>query len=231
MTIACLMPVRGRHEQTVANVRRLQQMAGHEAHWLCIVDDDLPLERALDQHGVAVIGTTTQQGYWRSLRDALAWTPTATHLVNLANDLLPGRDWLARAVEAYRAAFGDGDGMVGFNDGVHAGRQAGHFLISRALLDRYGGWPVWYRHYFGDTELNERARSDGRLVMAPWAVLYHDHPLNGGQDDATYAEGRATWNRDSALFAQRRTQGWPKQPDSNIPAATPGRLAFVGPMA
>ena len=109
---------------------------------------------------------------------------------NLANDLLPGQHWLQRAVAAYAATFGDGPGLLGFNDGHHETEHSCHFLISRMLLDDYGGWPVWYDHNYGDTELCQRAIADGLYAKAPWATLFHDHPYFGGDDDSVYAEGQ-----------------------------------------
>jgi hypothetical protein len=73
----------------------------------------------------------------------------------------------------------------------------------------YGGWPVWYDHNFGDTELCQRAIGDGLYVKAPWATLFHDHPYFGGTDDAVYAEGRAQSDRDHAIYEDRRRRGWP----------------------
>lgn len=99
--------------------------------------------------------------------------------------------------------------MLGFNDGHHELMHSCHFLISRALLDRYGGWPTWYDHNYGDTEICQRAIADGVYAKAPWAVLYHDHPYFGGTDDAVYAEGRAQVERDRQLYEQRRRAGWP----------------------
>jgi hypothetical protein len=130
-------------------------------------------------------------------------------LCGLANDLLPGRDWLARGLSAYRETFGQGDGLLGFNDGIHGVDHSPHFLISRRLLERYGGWPVQYWHNYGDLELCQRAIRDGLYAKAPWAVLYHDHHITGGQHDAVYREGDASVQQDRQLYEQRRRAGWP----------------------
>jgi hypothetical protein len=225
MNIAAIMPCRGRAEQTVANVKRLLATAG-DVEWslICVVDgdDDAMLaigemiERSPDLTGRLFYrflrpSHGQRWGYWRSLE--LATTESqATHFVNLANDLLPGMHWLKRAADAYQATFGSDDGMIGFNGDSHEVDHSCHFLISRGLLDRYGGWPTWYDHNFGDTELCQRSIADGCYAKAPWALLYHDHPYWGGQDDAVYAEGRANVERDQALYQQRRAQGWPTQP-------------------
>ena len=220
MDVAAIMPCRGRAAQTVANVRRLLATAGleHGREWyLYLVSgwDD-----AVDVSGIAseVAGDTGQSvivmsssdpvlTYWQALEMPMRVSDVPL-FVNLANDLIPGRHWLARGVAAYRARFGDGDGLMGLNDGLHGPEHSSHFLISRSLLDRYGGWPVWYTHNFGDTELCRRAQADGCYGKAPWAILFHDHLENGAQDDVVYQEGRASYDADARLFEERRRAGW-----------------------
>lgn len=217
MDVAAIMPCRGRAEQTIANARRLLATAGYEdCVLICACDDDPAVYDALKASDVADrcnpvllsgrVGVGGPLGYWRVLASVQA---PYDLLVNLANDLIPGRHWLARGVAAYRARFGDGDGLMGFNDGLHGPEHSSHFLISRALLERYGGWPIWYSHNFGDTELCRRAQQDGCYGKAPWAVLFHDHLENGAADDAIYQEGRASYERDARLFEERRRAGWP----------------------
>lgn len=216
MDVAAIMPCRGRPAQTVANVRRLLATAGYnDAAIICVCDDDPEVYEALKVSDVAdrcnpvllggPLGVGGPIGYWRVLATLRA---PYDLLCNLANDLLPGRNWLARGMAAYRARFGDGDGLMGFNDGLHGPEHSSHFLISRALLDRYGGWPTWYSHNFGDTELCRRAQADGCYGKAAWAVLYHDHMENGANDDAIYQEGRASYAQDARLFEERRRTGW-----------------------
>lgn len=223
--VAAIMPCRGRAAQTVANVRRLLATAG-DVRWqlICMVDRERATFDALlaAKTGAHVMMQTQEDmpGYWWGLANATHNTE-ATHLVNLANDLIPGRNWLARGVAAYRARFGDGDGLMGFNDGLHGPEHSSHFLISRALLEHYGGWPVWYRHNFGDTELCRRTQQDGCYGKASWAVLFHDHVENGRADDAIYQEGRATYDQDARLFEGRRSAGWPRV--ATAVNATPSR--------
>jgi len=222
MDVVAIMPCRGRVEQTVANVRRLLATAWHTAGYegwrlVCVMSQDepalcdalLPLTKPATSPLIVVTPAPGTITYWDALATITKGTD-ATLLVNLANDLIPGRHWLKRGIDAYRARFGDGDGLMGFNDGLHGPEHSSHFLISRALLDRYGGWPVWYQHNFGDTELCRRAQRDGCYGKAPWAVLFHDHLENGAADDAIYQEGRASYNRDERLFDERRRAGWPR---------------------
>lgn len=210
MNVAAILPCRGRLEQTVANAKRLRSTAGYNDWRLIAVggQEDRAVLTALAKIDVETLTTDTPRvTYWQALADATERTE-ATHLINLANDLLPGQHWLKRAVDAYEQLFDDGAGMIGFNGDSHEVGHSCHFLISRSLLDRYGGWPLVYRHNFGDTELCQRAIADGVYAKAPWALLFHDHPYWGGQDDPVYEEGRASIARDQMLYEQRRKRGW-----------------------
>lgn len=217
MRVAAIMPCRGRAEQTVRNVRRLLATAGTDDWELwCVVDDDAALWRELGQElqgsGVQLRLMRAEHGrnggYWYALAYATEQTD-APLLVNLANDLIPGQHWLARALRAYDQTFGPNAGMLGFNGDSHEVGHSCHFVIDRHLLAAFGGWPVWYQHNFGDTELCQRAIAIGAYAKAPWALLFHDHPYFGGDDDAVYAEGRATSDRDAQLYHDRQRANWP----------------------
>jgi hypothetical protein len=149
-------------------------------------------------------------------------------LVNLANDLIPGMHWLARAVTAYRSAFGAGDGMIGFNGDSHEVNHSCHFLISRSLLERYGGWPTWYDHNYGDTELCQRAIADRCYGKAPWALLFHDHPYFGGADDAVYMPRAGPGSRATGRCL-RNASGWAGRlwRKRYMPDSTPDTLEHI----
>lgn len=98
---------------------------------------------------------------------------------------------------------------MGFNGDGHGPEHSCHFLIHRLLLAQLGGWPTWYRHNFGDTELCQRAAGLGCYAKAAWAILYHNHPVAGAAADGVYAEGGAHWAEDQRLFEERRRLGWP----------------------
>lgn len=211
MKIAAIMPCRGRADQTVANIRRLLTTASYD-NWqlICMIDRDVAVDRAIENADLPVWRmNAAQPGYWRALQQATEYWSEFTHLVNLANDLLPGQHWLRRAVEAYQAQFGPNAGMMGFNGDSHEVGHSCHFLIDRKLLAAFCGWPVWYDHNFGDTELCQRAIAARSYAKAPWALLFHDHPYFGGKDDPVYAEGRASATKDEALYHERRRLGWP----------------------
>lgn len=210
MDVAAILPCRGRTEQTIRNVQRLLATAGDVDWHLYLIGSigEMWFQFPEYAHVHTLSVANNPLSYWQALQHVTDMTDTLL-IANLANDLLPGRHWLARGVAAYQARYGRLNGVMGFNDGLHGPEHSSHFLISRNLLAQYGGWPIWYRHNFGDTELCARARQDGRYGKAPWAVLYHDHLESGAPDDAVYQEGRAHYDQDAALFESRRRAGWP----------------------
>lgn len=210
MRVAVILPCYGRPEQTLRNAQRLRQAAGRvDALWYATGGpDEAPTLAQLAREGWAPqVPADRPLTYWEALQRVTDAT-AAPLLCAVANDLLPGVRWLAVGLDAYRARFGDGYGMLGFNGDGHGPDHSCHFLIHRELLAELGGWPVWYRHNFGDTELCIRARQLGRYAKAPWAILYHDHANVGAGDDDVYQAGRSGWDADERLFRARRARGW-----------------------
>lgn len=215
--IAAIMPCRGRPEQTVRNVKRLLATAGIPQGpdtWqlICMVDRDPEVNAALRDADLPIWRMDTEHpGYWYALQQAVNFWPEFTHIINLANDLIPVGPWLQRGNAAYNEAFpGDTYGLLGFNGDGHPVDHSCHFMIDRDLLTYMGGYPTWYLHNYGDTELCARTTDMGMYAKAPWAILAHDHPYFGGTDDRVYEEGRTGIASDHALFVQRRAAGWPK---------------------
>lgn len=210
MNIAAILPCRGRREQTVVNVKRLLQTAGYDTWRLYAVGgkEESDTLTALAKLGIPTMTAVADHlTYWEALQEATNVTSEPL-ICTLANDLLPGIHWLRRAVAAYEETFGAAPGMVGFNGDSHELNHSCHFLIHRELVARYGGWPRWYKHTYGDTELCQRAIADELYAKAPWALLYHNHPFWGGADDEVYQEGRATMERDQQLYERRRARQW-----------------------
>jgi len=140
MTIAAIMPCRGRPEQTVTNVRRLLATAGY-SDWqlICVCDGDREVYDLIRRElpDIIVGGSQRRQGYWRCLQQGMQQT-NAPFLINLANDLVPVGPWLKRVAETYLATFGTNDGMIGINGDGHSVGHSCHFLISRGLLELLG---------------------------------------------------------------------------------------------
>lgn len=212
--VLAILPCLGRYEQTLELIPRLRSSAGIDFTLTAVVDYDPPLVSRLQQIGVNPIVNPGPRrwGYWLSLKHAVVNASSKPNLiVNLANDLLPGRQWLRRALDAYDERYGTAIGMIGFNDGIHTGAHAAHFLISSMLLYRWYGenwWPLHYRHNFGDTEICQRAIELGLFAVAPWAILYHNHPAAGRAWDEGYEKAVEGWREDSQMYEQKRVHKW-----------------------
>lgn len=210
--VTCILPVRGRPEQTVQVAARLLETAGDvPAEWIVSSgadDHDICQEITIRAGAWRQVGSFGRRlTYWQALALATEHS-SAPILCCLANDLAPERDWLANGVKAYAARFGGLPGLMGFEGDGHPVHHSCHFLIGRALLAELGGWPVHYDHNYGDAELCLRAQALNRYGKARRAVLRHLHPaLSAAQDDAVYREGRAQWHQDRATF-ERRAHLW-----------------------
>jgi len=211
-TVAVILPCYGRFDQTIEYAQRMRHKAGTviSAEWWAVgghEDDDTI--QSLVLHGWKDQGSTEPRlTYWQALSKATA----ATHapiLCAVANDVWAGDDWLEEGLAAYHDRFPDGEGLMGFAGDGHGVTHSCHFLIGRGLLAHLGGWPLHYRHNFGDTELCRRAQALGRYGKATRAILEHRHPIvTGAPDDAVYQAGRAEWAADEALYYDRLARGW-----------------------
>lgn len=215
MYIVVILPCRGRKEQTLDVVQRLLATSGlqYGVDWKLVLvsgtDDADIVESVASQCNVSgVVDSAPRLSYWEALHVG-SQEHKASLYVCVANDVLPCINWLAIAHKKMLDTFSDGVGIVGFNGDGHGESHSCHFMISEVLLEWYGGWPVWYHHNFGDTELITRARQEGRYVKSPWAILFHDHPwIAAKEDDHVYSEGRSQANTDGMLFTLRKANGW-----------------------
>jgi hypothetical protein len=210
--VAVILPCYGRYMQTLEYAQRMVRKAGAvDAEWVAVGG------QAQHETIHALIETRQWSGmthtgknltYWQALEHATLGTQ-APVLCAVANDVWAGDDWLELGLRAYHERFPDGQGLMGFAGDGHGPAHSCHFLIGRRLLEHLGGWPVHYRHNFGDTELCARAQALGRYAKATRAVLEHKHPLvTGAPDDTVYQAGRAGWSEDEALFRARQERGW-----------------------
>lgn len=213
MRLAAILPCYGRHEQTLSLVPRLLSSSGIDrSDWelICVTQGEPELATKLQAlSGIRVLAAKTNVGYWRALKVATQRS-LAPILCNLANDLLPGHHWLRKALTAYDATFKDGIGMLGLNDGIRTDQSA-HFLISRELLEQWYGqelWPTMYMHSFGDSEMCDRAKAIEKYVIAPFAIMYHNHHFTGAVKDEVYTLGQKSMNADHELYEMRKANQW-----------------------
>jgi glycosyltransferase involved in cell wall biosynthesis len=149
-------------------------------------------------------------GYAPKINDAVRQTVQSLVFLGADDlDFTPG--WFEQA----QAHLSDTVQVVGVNDLVRRRRRhTTHFLLTReyalkpCLDGSRGPLHEGYAHNWVDDELIATAQSRGAYVYAPRARVKHLHPYGGGgQDDATYRKGRASFHRDRRLF-ERRQQLW-----------------------
>ncbi len=217
--VAVILPCRGRHDQTLAYAARMRAAAGDVAaarvngvDWIAVGGQ---ADRAtVDALGAAgwrpVLGDAPTLTYWQALAAGTARSD-AVFFAAVANDLWAHDRWLELGLRSYRARWPEEQAaLLGFAGDGHPVAHSCHILIHRSLLAQLGGWPVWYRHNFGDAELCARTQALGCYAKARHAVLEHRHPIrHTAPDDAVYQAGQASWAQDQALFAARKAQGWP----------------------
>jgi hypothetical protein len=215
MSVVVILPCRGRKEQTLNVVQRLLATSGlpHHVEWKLVLvsgsdDADVVQDIAKETKVFGLVSERNRLSYWEALQLATDEYPADLYAC-VANDVLPCVNWLVVAIQKFQETFTDGLGMVGFNGDGHNENHSCHFLISSSLLKLLGGWPIWYHHNFGDTEIVTRARQMGRYVKSHWSILFHDHPwISAKTDDEVYAQGRSQSGADSLLFDYRRKNGW-----------------------
>jgi hypothetical protein len=203
-----VMPVRGRREKSVEAMKRLKETAGYKASYVAIAGGaDQEILQAMAGHCTAIVHLYQDSlTYWQALHLSTKALPDDTYVVNVANDIIPAVNWLRRAVDYVNAR---PEAVIGFNGDGYDTRHACHFMISMKQVRAYGGWPVWYHHNFGDTEIITRAIEDGLFHKDPWAILFHDHPnVSGSQTDDVYRDGSRKFNEDMKLFEKRRGNKW-----------------------
>lgn len=134
-----------------------------------------------------------------------------SHLLPISDDIVFEPGAIERAVQALKASFPDGDGVVGFdirNMGEKDKSSYAFMLIgSKFLSDTLKGVPFFkgYRHFYADTELGELASRMGKFISCKEAGVIHFHPSSGHAADATHLSGRQEkWEHDHALYEARK---------------------------
>jgi GT2 family glycosyltransferase len=215
-SIAVIMPIYNRVDQAISALARLRLTAGVACRFIAVggsgQTENLKQIVGADRDVIALTSSTRARlTYWEALQYATAKLPTllpeTALIATVASDVLPAMHWLKRAYTWHQEHMHD-DYMIGFNGDGWAEQHACHFMLSVPRLHSLGGWPTWYDHNYGDTELCHRANELKRFYKHPWAILYHDHPVHGGASDSTYTRGNDQFARDAQLFEYRRNRQW-----------------------
>ena len=199
-----VLPCHKRLQATTELIPRLLQTAGTKIQVIAVSgQESADVVRAAASAGArGIIGTELRLTYWRALDLATRDLPDSAIVANIANDVLPVWRWWSHA-QKHLTTYE----VVGFNGDGHNEGHACHFMTTMHYIRSLGGWPVWYQHNFGDTEICQRAITHGVFYKDPWAVLYHNHPVMGKPADEAHHDIPAS-DRDRKLFDYRRANSW-----------------------
>ena len=101
----------------------------------------------------------------------------------------------------------DGWGVVGLN--TTPGNDHAHFLADKRILEHIPGgnfFSTEYKHCFGDDELKDIGIKLGRWGFADDAIIEHDHPINGGEEDEFYRKAYQTFREDQVTYFRRKRE-------------------------
>ena len=202
-----VMPVHGRHLQSIECMERLKQTAGYPAKFIAIggAHDDATL-LTMQRLCTVMRSPSASIPYWQAMHMATQSVDDDVYVVNVANDVLPVIHWLTRAADFFRQF---PDHVFGFNGDGYTTEHACHFAIRMKRVRDTGGFPQWYHHNYGDTEIITRAIEDGVFHKDPWSILFHNHPIiAGAQNDSVYMMGNKHYERDAELYMKRRSNQW-----------------------
>lgn len=201
-----VLPCHKRLDMTVELIPRLLQTAGMKIQVIAISGTESAdvVRKATSVGAYGMIAKTDRLTYWQAMDLATRELPNDAVVANLANDVLPVWRWYDHA---YQSLVGSGHNIVGFNGDGHDATHACHFLSSMEYIRSLGGWPIWYRHNFGDTELCQRAIEDKTFYKNPWAILYHNHPVMGRIIDTEHKDIPES-SADHKTFEYRRSNKW-----------------------
>ena len=210
--VVVVMPIRGRQAQSIECMNRLIKTASYPATYIAVggIDDRDTVSAVAKANAPACMPmyyNDAKATYWQALKIATIGLPDDALIVNVANDLLPAVHWLRNAISSYDN-FGS-DYVIGFNGDGYKHEHSCHFMISMKHINEFGGWPIWYHHNFGDTEIIMRATHQRRYLKDVFAILFHNHPIvAGAPNDDVYTEGSSTFEFDRQLFEKRKAAQW-----------------------
>jgi glycosyltransferase involved in cell wall biosynthesis len=177
VTVSILLATTGRPKRAEKCVQQLRDTTeGHSLEVIAAVDADEETARPLDPIVDVLLYEEEFRGNAKAWNDCLE-VSTGDPVVLAADDLVWHPGWLDAALGRL-AAFEDGWGLVGFNDGHWREDLSTHYLMSRRfIVEVLGGVVAWeaYQHSFHDLETCERAKLANRYAWCEGAVVRHEH--------------------------------------------------------
>ncbi len=215
--VTIIIPTRNRLERLKWCLQQIAVNTHYPNYDVVVIVDD-------DPQTAQWAGSLRQKGRWRVVvnekqREWVACTIGGVslaiddYIVYFADDVEVERGWLTEAMKTMLSSFGDGVGLVSFQDGIQNENLAPHGLVSKRMAEYFGGdlFHPGYRHYYGDTELTAKAKALNRFAYSERARIKHVHPIvDKTVDDDVYRDSMGKcWQRDEYLFRARKERGFP----------------------
>ena len=144
-----------------------------------------------------------RDGWVAPTRFLLSQVAPASLICILNDDMIVEKDWLTILLSSYTERFPDSDGLAQGEDTVQHGRIATCPLAPAWFLLRH--CRPEYKHSYADEELTIRARSLGKYLFVPTAIIRHVHWSTGASVmDSTYDISRKREENDRAVFEERK---------------------------
>jgi glycosyltransferase involved in cell wall biosynthesis len=207
-----LLPTTGRPQRAEKSVQQLRDTTqGYQLEIIAAVDADEETARLLDPIVDVLLYEEEFRGNSKAWNDCLE-VSTGDPVVFAADDLVWHPGWLDAALGRL-AAFEDGWGLVGFNDGHWTANLSTHYLMSRRfIVEVLGGVVAWdfYPHSFNDLETCERSKRAGRYAWCEEAIVRHEHWTFGDRSkDATDDIGLDRHGEAQQRYNERAAAGFP----------------------
>lgn len=144
-------------------------------------------------------------------------------VVFLGDDTIVTKDSFQKALYAMQK-LPEGWGVVGFN--TTPGNDHAHWMADKRILDLIPGgnfFSTEYEHSYGDDEIKDIAMDFGRWAYDPGAIIEHDHPVNGGDNDEFYekAYGTGKIDRDRSTYIRRKRERYGNKIGIGFPLIDP----------
>jgi hypothetical protein len=222
MKICCKYATRKRPELFCKTLHEwVKHLSGlHEIHFIISIDEDdesmqrHSVKRALyeaEQHERTSISVYTgkPEGKIPAINRDIDKCKDFDIIICVSDDMVPIKDYYDdRIARDMRDYFPDFDGCLHYNDG-----QVNHQLMTLSIMgkkyfDRFGYiYHPSYTSLWCDNEAMEVAKQLGKYLYIEDVIIEHQWKRHG--DDTIYKVSESNYQRDRAVFDQRREAGFP----------------------
>lgn len=222
--ISLLHPSRGRPQKSFENSREWIEKAGCEVELIVSLDDNDSTTDLYREHYYKNVGGSRLYGYKSLERLLIHNNHSVVQATNIAAKESTG-DILLYLSDDFKCFDGWGLAVQKEFEGVSepllikVDDCLQKFqvpvltipIMNRALYERLGYfWHPEYKSMFVDEDLYWTATKLNAMKMCPHLKFEHAHVCVGkAPDDETYRRSSANWEQGKAVFARRKSEGFP----------------------